>query len=325
MRRKRHGLWLSAAAVLACLLAAGSGAVAQDYPSRPIRVLIGFPAGSGADILGRYFTAKLAEVSGQSVIVENKPGANTNIAVGLVANAKPDGYTVLFVANSNMAGSRFLFKDLPFDTVKDFVPAASFARIAFVMTVPPNSPIKSITELTQYLKSRKQNRYGVTNQMAILSTAYYQQSAGFDATMVQYRTAPEALPDVENGTLDFMIMDGTFAMGPVKAGKIRALAVTTAQRIPTLPDVPTMMEAGVPNYEFSPWWGAYLPANTPPAIVAKLGGWLNQITKTDETKAFLERIASVPMHDDSKEADARLKADIQKWAPIVAAAKIEPQ
>ena len=217
----------------------------------------------------------------------------------------------LWVSRERSGGADFTFS--PFTTA-----------LGSIM-VPPNSPIKSVAELTKYLKSRSQNRYGVTNQMAILSTAYYQQVAGFDATLVQYRTAPEALPDVENGTLDFMIMDGTFAMGPVKAGKIRALAVTTAQRIPTLPDVPTMMEAGVPNYEFSPWWGAYLPANTPPAIVAKLGGWLNQISKTDETKAFLERIASVPMQDDSKEADARLKADIEKWGPIVAAAKIEPQ
>lgn len=316
---------LLAVAIAACMFAAWGRASAQDYPNRPIHVYIGFPAGSGADILGRYFTAKLTELSGQSVIVENKPGANANIAVGLVAKAKPDGYSVLFVANSNMAGSRFLFKNLPFDTVKDFVPAASFARIAFVLTVPPNSPNRSVAELTAYLKSRSQNRYGVTNQMAILSTAYYQQSAGFDATLVQYRTAPEALPDVENGTLDFMIMDGTFAVGPIKAGKIRALAVTTAERIPTLPDVPTMMEAGVPNYEFSPWWGVYLPAGTSPAIVAKLGGWFNQITRTDETRVFLERIASVPMHDDSAAADARLKADIEKWAPIVAAAKIESQ
>jgi len=325
MMRKHRGVRLIVVAMLACVLAGTGRASAQDYPSRPIHVFIGFPAGSGADILGRYFTAKLADMSGQSVIVENKPGANANIAVGLVANAKPDGHSVLFVANSNMAGSRFLFKNLPFDTVKDFVPAASFARIAFVLTVAANSPIKNVAELTAYLKSRSKNRYGVTNQMAILSTAYYQQVAGFDATLVQYRTAPEALPDVENGTLDFMIMDGTFAVGPIKAGKIRALAVTTAERIPTLPDVPTMMEAGVPNYEFSPWWGAYLPANTPQAIVAKFGGWLNQVAKTDETKAFLERIASVPMHDDSKAADARLKADIEKWAPIVTAAKIEPQ
>ena len=316
------------AIALACafgLSVVAGAACAQDYPTHPMRVLIGFPAGSGADILGRYFTAKLADLSGQSVIVENKPGANANIALSLVANAKPDGYTILFAANSNMAGSRFLFKELSFDTLKDFVPAASFARIAFVMTVGATSPIKSIAELTAYLKSHQHNRYGVTNQTAILATEYYKQLVGVEATQVQYRTAPEALPDVANGTLDFIIMDGTFAVGPIKQGKIRALAVTTAQRIPTLPDTPTMMEAGVPNYEFAPWWAAYLPAGTPPAIVAKLGAWFNQIDRMDETKVFLERIASVPMTDDSKAADERLKRDIELWAPLVKAAKIEPQ
>jgi tripartite-type tricarboxylate transporter receptor subunit TctC len=298
---------------------------AQDYPNRPLRVLIGFPAGSGADVLGRYFTAKLAELAGQPVVVENKPGANANIALSLVAKAKPDGYTILFAANSNMAGSRFLFKELSFDTLKDFVPAASFARIAFFMTVGANSPNKSVAELTAYLKSHPQNRYGVTNQTAILASEYYKQIAGVSATQVQYRTAPEALPDVANGTLDFVIMDGTFAVGPIKQGKIRPLAVTTAQRIPTFPDTPTMMEAGVPNYEFAPWWAAYLPAGTPPEIVAKLGAWFNQIDRMDETKQFLDRIASVPMMDDTKAADERLKHDIELWAPLVKAAKIEPQ
>jgi tripartite-type tricarboxylate transporter receptor subunit TctC len=322
----KHRNRLVALSLFVCaLFYPNADAPAQDYPARPMHVVIGFPAGSGADILGRYFTAKLAELSGQSIIVENKPGANANIALSLVAAAKPDGYTILFAANSNMAGSRFLFKQLSFDTLKDFVPAASFARIAFVLTVGPKSPNKSVAELTAYLKSHQQNRYGVTNQTAILATEYYKQLVGAEATQVQYRTAPEALPDVENGTLDFIIMDGTFAVGPIKQGKIRPLAVTTAQRIPTLPDTPTMMEAGVPNYEFAPWWAAYLPAATPPAIVAKLGAWFNQIDRLDETRVFLERIASVPMSDDSKAADDRLKHDIEVWAPLVKAAKIEPQ
>jgi tripartite-type tricarboxylate transporter receptor subunit TctC len=297
----------------------------QDYPNRPIRALIGFPAGSGADILGRYFTAKLGEVSGQSIIVENKPGANSNIAAGLVANAKPDGYTALFIANSNMAGSRFLFKDLPFDTIKDFVPAASFAQIAFFVVVAPNSPHKTLAELTAFLKSRKQNRYGVTNQMAIITTEYYRQRAEFEAAQVQYRTAPEALPDVENGTLDFVIMDGTFAAGAIRQDKIRALAVTTKQRHPSLPDVPTMHEAGFENFELAPWWGVYFPAATSSEIVQKVGGWMNKISATDDAAQFLARVGSFPLVEDGKTAAARLQADIKLWGPIVAAAKLEPQ
>jgi tripartite-type tricarboxylate transporter receptor subunit TctC len=122
-----------------------------------------------------------------------------------------------------------------------------------------------------------------------------------------------------------MIMDGTFAVAPIRAKKIRALAVTTDRRIPTLPDVPTMGEAGIANYEFSPWWAAYVPTGTPPAIVAKLSGWIRQISSTEETRAFLERIASIPLAENPEETAAHLQSDIQKWGPIVAAAKLEPQ
>jgi len=321
----RRGLAVAfALALCGLVLGPRPAAAQQDYPNRPLHVFIGFPAGSGADILGRYFAAQLEKLAGKPVVVENKPGANSNIAAGIVASAKPDGYSILFIASSNMAGSRFLFKNLPFDTVKSFTPVASFAEIAFMLTVSAKSPIKTVAELTAYLKSRKQNKYGATNQTAILSTEYYKQLAGVDAVHVAYRTAPEALPDVEDGTLDFMIMDGTFAVGPIKAGKIRALAVMTSQRIAALPDVPTMAEAGV-NFEWAPWWGAYLPAATPAAIVGKVGGWINQISKTEETRAFLERIAALPMHDDTAAANARLLSDIEKWAPLVKAAKIEPQ
>ena len=322
----RRGLAVAfALALFGLVLGPRPAAAQQDYPNRPLHVFIGFPAGSGADILGRYFAAQLEKLAGKPVVVENKPGANSNIAAGIVASARPDGYNILFIASSNMAGSRFLFKNLPFDTVKSFTPVASFAEIAFMLTVSAKSPIKTVAELTAYLKSRKQNKYGATNQTAILSTEYYKQLAGVDAVHVAYRTAPEALPDVEDGTLDFMIMDGTFAVGPIKAGKIRALAVTSAQRIATLPDVPTMMEAGVGNFEFTPWWGAFVPAGTPQPIVAKLGAWMNQIARTDEARQFLERIAALPLSDDSKATAARLQDDIAKWEPLVKAAKIEPQ
>src|SRR4051812_37409188 len=220
-----------------------------------------------------------------------------------------------------MAGSRFLFKDLPFDTVKDFVPAAAFAQIAFVVVVGVNSPIKDMAGLNAYLKPRRQNRYGVTNQMAIITTEYYRQRVGFEATQVQYRTAPEALPDVENGTLDFMIMDGTFAAGAIKQGKLRALAVTTSRRHPSLPDVPTMHETGLTNFELAPWWGVYFPTGTPQEIVDKVGRWINQISATEDAAAFLARVGSFPMVEDGKAAAIRLQADIKLWAPIVEAAK----
>ena len=317
----RRGL---AAATLALAVSAGI-ATAQEFPTRAIHVVIGFPAGSGADLLGRYYTNKLQEASGQPVIVDNKPGANSNIAIGLVKNAKPDGYTVLFVANSNMAFNKFLFKSLPFDTIKDFAPVHALAQLGFVVTVAPNAPHKSMTDLTTFLKSRPQNKYGTTNQTAILSSESYRQIAGFPAVNVGYRTAPDALPDVENGTLDFMIMDGTFAAAPVRNGKIKALAVTSKWRIATMADVPTMQEAGFKDFEFAPWWASYVPAGTPQPIVDKLAGYFAKIAATDDAKAAMEKIAATPLVHDGKWIADRLTAD-QKWIePIIKAAKIEPQ
>ena len=148
--------------------------------------------------------------------------------------------------------------------------------------------------------------------------------AGFEAT-ARLQTAPDALPDVMDSTLDFMIMDGTFAAGPVRAGKIRALAVTTGQRSPTFPNVPTMQEAGVKDFEFAPWWVAYVPAGTPKEIVDKLSGYFEKINATDDAKKFLVTIGSLSIDIDGKAADEKLKAELPKWERLVKAAKIEPQ
>jgi tripartite-type tricarboxylate transporter receptor subunit TctC len=205
------------------------------YPERQIHALVGFPPGSGADILARYFSRRLSELAGKPVIVENKPGATSNIAVGLAAKAKPDGYTMLYSANSNMAGNRFLFKDLPFDTVTDFTPVAMLSQTTFILVVAPGSPVNSIAELTRSLKANNRAKFAYTNQIGLLSTQFYRNTVGAEAVAVSYRTATDALPDIQNGTIDFMIIDGTFGMGQIKAGRIKPLAVSTAQRLPTLP------------------------------------------------------------------------------------------
>jgi tripartite-type tricarboxylate transporter receptor subunit TctC len=301
-------------------------AAAQDsYPNQPIHVVIGFAAGSGADILTRYFTDKLQNLAKQPVIVDNKPGATGNIALRAVTEAKPDGYTLLFSANSNMAGSRYLFKDLPFDTIKDFTPIASFAQIAFVVVVSPKSPINSIADLTAFLKKKQGALSGYTNQTAQLSTEYYKQLAGVTTTPVAYKATPDAMRDIIEGQLDFMIIDGTFGAAQVRQGQLKALAVTTAQRSPSLPDVPTMQEAGVANFDFSPWWVAYAPKATPQPILDKLQGWILQITQLPETAQFLKDNGAIPQHDTGPQADARLKAELPKWETLVKAAGIEPQ
>ena len=168
-------------------------------------------------------------------------------------------------------------------------------------------------------------RFPCTNQTAIVSTEYYRQLAKFEAINVAYRTAPDALPDVTNGTLDFMIMDGTFAMGQIRNGKLKALAVTSATRIAGIPTVPTFQESGLKDFEFAPWWATYVPAGTPAPVVARLEGYFNKISAMPDTKEFLEKIASIPLHDGSAKTAERLRNEVGKWGPIIEAAGIKPQ
>ncbi len=307
-------------------LAVASPAQAQDYPNRTIHAYVGFPPGSGADIIGRYFSRKLSELSGKPVVVENKPGATSNIALGIVQNAKPDGYTILYSANSNMAGSRFLFKDLPFDTQKDFLPIAQLTQTTFMLVVAPNSPIKSIAELTGMLRTNNRAKFAYTNQTSQLATEFYKSLIGVNTVPVSYKTSADTVGDLANGSVDFMVIDGTFGSGQVKAGRLRPLAVTTAQRHPSLPDVPTMREAGVSEYdEFASWWAAWAPAGTPRPIIDKLAGWLGEITKMDETREFLVAVAGTPQQGGPDETAQRLVREIAKWDRVTKAAGITPQ
>ena len=311
--------------VAVSILAFASPVTAQDYPSRPIRVVIPFAAGSGADIMGRFFAKGLQEQAGQPAIVENKPGNIGNLAPGLVKSARPDGYTLLFASNSNMAFGIFLMKTPPFDTFKDFVPVHALAQNGFVLTVGENSPAKSAKELAARLEARERNRYGTTSPAAVLATEAFRQLGGFQAVRVDYRNAPEAVPDLVNGTLDFMIMDGISAVGIVRSGRLRGLAVTTSWRIAALPEVPTMQEAGYAGFESAPWWAAYAPAGTPAPIVDRLAGYFKAVTSSPEAKVELARFAGAPLVHDGTWVAERIVAD-RKWIePLLKAAKIEPQ
>jgi tripartite-type tricarboxylate transporter receptor subunit TctC len=314
---------VGAIAAMACAFA--SGATAQDYPTRPIHVVIGFAAGSGADILTRFYANKLAEVSGQSTVVENRPGAVGIIAATVVAKAKPDGYTVLFSGNTIMAGGRHLVKDFPFDPDKDLVPAAAFLETPFVLAVSAKSGANSVAELVTLLKSKTRNKSAYTNPTGLLSTELFKMKTGIESESVSYKTTADAIPDLADGTLDFMILDGTFAVGQVKAGRIRALAATTNRRITALPDVPTMQEAGIPDYHFSPWWAAYVPAGTPPAIVAKIEGWVGAISKTPEAAKFLDTMAALPVIGDAEWVRARIASDRPLIDRLAQAANLQPQ
>jgi tripartite-type tricarboxylate transporter receptor subunit TctC len=223
-----------------------TAAQAQPYPNRRITMSVGFAAGSGADILARYYAAKLAEETGQVVVVENKPGANGIIAAQGVKQSKPDGYTLLFSPSAGMAGGKFLYANLPYDPQKDFIIAAPLLDVAFALTVGASSPAKTVGELTALLKGKTNARYGTSNSTGIAASQVYKTLAGFQAQEVVYKTTSDSIGDLGDGPLDFSFIDGVFALSQQKAGKLRILATTSA-KIAGAPDVPTMREAGVGN------------------------------------------------------------------------------
>jgi tripartite-type tricarboxylate transporter receptor subunit TctC len=297
----------------------------QEYPTQLIKAIVGFAPGSGADILARYYSRKLQDLCGKPVIIENKPGSTSNLALSIAAAAKPDGYTMLFSANSNMAGTPYLFKDMSFDVVKDFTPVALLSQTSFFLVVAPNSPLNTVEDLTRHLKSQTRAKYAYTNQTAQIATEYYKVIADVQAVPVSYRTAADTVPDVQNGAVDFMIIDGTFGSGQMKAGRLKPLACTASTRHPSFPNVPTMAESGVADYEFASWWAAWLPKGAAPEIVAKLEGWFRQIMAMEETKQFLLPVAGTPLSGGSKDTAERQRREMEKWKRVTAAAGIKPQ
>jgi tripartite-type tricarboxylate transporter receptor subunit TctC len=319
---KFHSLLRGAAALALIVLA--SGAQAQTYPDRRITMSIGFAAGSGADILARYYAAKLSDEVGQPVIVENKPGANGIIAAQGVKQSKPDGYTLLFSPSAGMAGGKFLYANLPYDPQKDFIIAAPLLDVAFALTVGASSPAKNVAELTALLKNKPTARYGTSNSTGIAATEVYKEKMGFKAQQVVYKTTADAVGDLSDGTLDFMFIDGVFALSQQKTGKLRILATTSA-KIEGAPDVPTMREAGVGNYSFAVWWMIMTPTGTPPEVVTKLNAVFTKIADMPETKAFLNNTASIPLKGTPAEMVVKLEKDIETWAEIAKAGNIVPQ
>ena len=202
---------------------------------------------------------------------------------------------------------------------------ASFAAIAFVVVISPKSPVKTMPELIEKLKAKQDNIFGYTNPTGIFSAETIKKITGIPAKPVAYKTTADAMRDVIDGTLDFMVMDGTFAAGQIRQGMLKGLAVTTRERASSFPDLPPLREAGVPGFDFSPWWAAYVPIATPQPIVDKLEGWFHQINRMPETPKFLETVGSISQDDGSKEALARLQAEIPKWPDLVKAAGIVPE
>src|SRR5262245_44801959 len=315
--------WLLVAVLAVIATPAGS----QEYPSKPIYTICPFGPGTGADILVRFFAAKLGDVIGKTVVVENKVGAQGNIATETVARAKPDGYTIAITPGSSaLAMAAHIFKKLSFDPVKDFTPVLPLSTLSFAIIVDAKKPISTLADLTAFLKAKKAGGiYGTGANTGIVSAELYLRAIGAQAERVAFRTPVDTLKALQNGDIDFTSTDASWAVGQVAEGRVRALAVTGGQRSRALPDVPTMIEAGFPNIAVEAWWGVFVPAGTPPPIVNKLHAAVETVLALQETKDFLFRIANDPLPGPRDLLRQLLARDLAKWGDYVRLAKIEPQ
>jgi tripartite-type tricarboxylate transporter receptor subunit TctC len=316
-----------AGAFVAALLASGLTAQAQTYPSRDIKVVVGLPPASGGSIVARFYADQLAKLSGQTVIVENRPGMILSIGADLVAKSAPDGYTILITSvTSSHAANLFMFKKLPYDPVKDFTPVALLQQGYFILMVRPESGWNTVADLTAAMKQKgPKASYGYGSPPALGSAELYKARAGLQAVGIPYRTAMQSLPQMFAGELDFQFFDSTQGTPLMKGGKLRALAITSGRRVPGL-DLPTMAEAAnIPEFDISPTWGVFLPAGAPPEVVAKLEGWFGEISRMDSTKTFLSRTHASSFPGNSKALAAFLPKEIKKWEELAKLAKIQPQ
>ena len=311
---------------LAATMALAPAAQAQEYPSQDIRFICGFPAGSGADVLVRYFGEKVRQVANRTIIVENKVGAAGNIAAVYTARAKPDGYTVYVHAASAIAANMHLFKAPPIDAGKDLQIAAAINKQPFMVIVHANSPHKTLAELTEAMKKKGDKAsYAQSNTSGKVIGELYKQATGVQAMEIPYRTANDSLNDFASDRLDYGMMDPVFALSQARAGRLRMLAVSTAQRMQAVPELPTMTEAGVPGVELLSWFAVMVPSATPRPNVDKLNKWFNEVLATEETKNFLASFGGDPFITTPENGQALFRQQIKEWEGHVRTAKIEPQ
>lgn len=324
MSYSRLQRWILVSAIFAMTCALPISARAA-YPDQPIRMICGYVAGGGADIIVRYFAAKLEKLTGQTVIVENRPGAFGNIATQATVSAKPDGYRIMLSGTATVVGNLFLIKDIPFDPIKDLQPVSSLLRNGFILATSPTSKVNSVTELVASLKGKATAKYGQSSGNSLASAELFMAQTGIAAQRVNYKSSAEMVPDVVSGELDFAMIDAVFAIAQAKQNRVKLLAATPSTRIPGAPDVPTMEQAGVPGYAFAANWAAWFPKGTPPEIVKQMHDWLNQIVRSPETKEFLANNGADPLPNTVEGTQAMIMSDYDTWARVAAVAKLEKQ
>lgn len=313
--------------LLACFLLLSSGLAAAQYPSRPVKLVVPFPPAGATDVVGRIVAAKLSERLGQSVVVDNKPGAGGSIGSDLVAKSPADGYTLLIATSSTHSIGPSLQK-LPYDPIQDFAPITHVANVPNVLVVSPTLPVGSVQELVALAKSKPgQLNFASSGVGTIvhLNAELFKLISGTDIVHVPYKGTALSIPDVASGNVAMLFDSLASVMPHVKSGKVKPLAVNAAKRQALLPDVPTLAEAGMPQFDRYTWFGMFAPAGTPPQIVARVQ---REVVAALQAPDLLERFAAVgaePVGSTPADFVERIRSDAARWSEVIRKADVKVQ
>jgi tripartite-type tricarboxylate transporter receptor subunit TctC len=295
-----------------------------DYPNRTVRIVIGFGAGGGTDTVARIFAQKLQETIGGTILIENKPGAAGRLAPETVAKSTPDGYTLLGAAAGAMTIGTAIWEKIPYNIFNDFVPISMVADYPMLVLVSNSHPAKNIAELVAWLKANPDKaNYPTPSPVFTLPIEHFKIKTGAPATAISYRSSNESITSLLSGQTAFAFVETPVSVPQIGSGQLRALAVTLPERIPDLPDVPTLAEAGVTDVVAGTWLALMAPAGTPMPIVRKLEAACRQIARTDDFKARMKALSSQSIGSTAEELAARMKAEVQRWSGVVKAANIK--
>ena len=320
-RRRFVGLGAAAAAAPSIVV---SRASAADWPVKSVRVVVPFAPGGSTDTTARLVSNRLQEVWGQSVVVENKPGAGGNIAADMVAHSDPDGYTI-FIVGPGQATNQFLYPQLSYDPIGDFAPVTLLITQPNMMCVPNSSPAKSVKEFIAYCN---ENRGKVTYASSGNGTTLhlcgelFKRLANVEMTHIPYRGGAPALNDLIPGRVDVIFDNMPTVLSHVKAGSLRGLAVTTKERVTVVPDLPTIAESGLPGFDVFSWFGFFVPARTPQDVIARINADTNAALAHATVKSRFEELGATPKGSTPAELAAFLKSEIDKWGPVIRDARI---
>jgi len=306
------------------ICAAALPAAADEYPNKPIHIIVGYAAGGGNDIIVRVMTPEMSKGLGQPVIVENKPGAQGIIASEVVAKAAPDGYTLLMGPSGPMTINPATYSKLPYDPIRDFAPISQICQFPLLVTVNAKSAIHNVQELIAYAKKNPEKaNYASSAGIFQITTELFKQKTGTRFEMIPYKSSGESVQAVLAGQVTLTIVDPPPAAGPLKAGTLRALAVTSGKRHPSWPDLPTLVEAGVPDMEVPVWTAFFAPAKTPAAIVARLQKEVARVVQTPEVKQRFAEMGLDAVGSTSAELGRIVARDIAKYTAVAKAANIK--